>query len=159
MPCEMCGKQVEDSELFYSKIEGSIIKVCEGCKDFGIVLKRVAYRSREILEKKQSIMPKLQPEEEEMVIENYAEVIKNAREKKGIKQEDFAKMINEKDSLVHKIETGHMEPSIELARKIEKFLTIHLVEQVKMQAYEKSYGEKKTSDELTVGDIIKIKKR
>jgi putative transcription factor len=158
MPCEMCGREVVDSDLYYARIEGSIIKVCELCKGYGEVIKKVKIKQVYQDEKRVISLPKLQPEEEEMVVENYAELIKNAREKKGVKQEDFAKQINEKESLIHKIETSHMEPSIELAKKIQHFLGIRLVEEVKIQDY-KSLNPKGKADELTIGDVIKIKKR
>ena len=87
---------------------------------------------------------------------DYADKIKKKREKLGIKQVDFAKQVRERYSLISKIETGAIEPNIKLARKLEKHLKIRLVEeyQEKPKHLAKSEG-----DGVTIGDMIKIKKR
>ena len=87
---------------------------------------------------------------------DYAEKIKKKREKLGIEQKDFAKQVRERDSLISKIETGTIEPNIKLARKLERHLKIKLVEeyQEKPKLLAKSEGEG-----VTIGDMIKIKKR
>ena len=71
----------------------------------------------------------------------------------GLKQKEFAKFLAERESLIHKMESGTYTPSIELARKLERQLGISLVEQkeVKTQKLEKK------ASKFTIGDIIKIK--
>lgn len=64
------------------------------------------------------------------LIENYGEIIRNARIKMGISQEELAKQISEKLTIIKKIEQGTFKPSIELARKLEKFLKIKIIEKV-----------------------------
>ena len=76
----------------------------------------------------------------------------------GLKQEDFAKKINEKLSVVSGIESGRHKPSMELAKKIGRFLRISLVEEIEDKEEEKIAG-KGASEELTIGDLIKIRKR
>ena len=154
MQCEMCGK---DSNLLLTKVEGTILKLCGRCARYGEVMKRVVQEQIKVPESNLQFVKKGE-ENEEMIVENYAEIIKAAREKKGIKQEDFAKKINEKESLVHHLETGRMEPGMKLARKLEHFLEIKLVEDVKFQDY-RSFSENKKQGELTLGDIIKVRKR
>ncbi len=151
----MCGKE---SNLFRTNIEGTILNVCKDCSKFGKVLSPVVEES---IEKKQKpvkgkiAIEKLEPEIVETIVANYGELIKNKREKLGIKQEDFAKKINEKVSLIHKIETNQFEPSLKLARKIEKFLKIKLIEQneIKNEKLNKTETER-----LTIGDLIGMKK-
>jgi putative transcription factor len=74
----------------------------------------------------------------------------------GIKQEDAAKKLSEKVSILHNLETGRREPSIPLARKLENFYGIKLIEVSKEEKIEKS---KSNSEEITLGDVITIKKR
>ena len=97
-----------------------------------------------------------QPEEVELLVENFNDLIKNSRESQGMTQKEFAKKINEKESIVHKIETGSIKPSIQIARKLEKTLNIKLIEK-----YQEEYKstETKEPEDLTIGDLIKIKKR
>ena len=54
------------------------------------------------------------------------------------------------------METGEFTPTIEIAKKLERFLNIKLIEEYKE---EKIAQEKTSSKALTVGDLIKIKKR
>jgi putative transcription factor len=71
-------------------------------------------------------------------------------------QEDFAKKIAEKVSVVHKLEIGEIKPSLALARKLERLLGIKLIEFYE----EESKGNAKVSTEgFTIGDIVKIKKK
>jgi uncharacterized protein (TIGR00270 family) len=148
MQCDICGK---DAPLFRGRIEGTIMNVCKNCSSFGEVLAKPA------AQKPLALRPK-PVEILERVVPGFGAIIKERREFLGLKQEDFAKKINEKDSLVHKIETGAFTPSIMLARKIGHFLGISLVEDV--QEEEGPVGKKASrgESEFTLGDVLKIKK-
>ncbi len=74
----------------------------------------------------------------------------------GWTQKDLARTINEKESVIHRIETGHMSPSPKLARKLESVLNVKLLEKVESLELAHSRGR---TDELTIGDIIRIKKK
>ncbi|MEK6808584.1 MAG: multiprotein bridging factor aMBF1 [Nanoarchaeota archaeon] len=150
MNCEICGRGVAVYKL---SIEGSELFVCTDCKGFGRIIGKLKPQQKEAPKKPVSEEKKA-PEKSEMIIENYGELIKNSREKAGLSQEEFAKKINEKASLVHNIETKAFEPPIELARKIERFLKIKLLQQYQ----EENETAKPTPDKkLTVGDVIKVK--
>jgi putative transcription factor len=56
----------------------------------------------------------------------YSRLIKNARELRGLSQEELGKKINEKTSVISHLETGSMKPDDALARKLEHFLKIQL---------------------------------
>jgi putative transcription factor len=70
----------------------------------------------------------------------------------GLSHKEFAARLNEKESIIHKLETGSFEPPIELARKLEKLLRISLVQEDKD---EKVAVGKGTGGGMTIGDIIK----
>lgn len=156
MNCELCGKE---AELYLIEIEGTRLSVCYACKKFGKMIKKIAVETPKE-EKRKAKQAKIfkEPEKEiiEVIVSNYAEIIRKKREKLGLKQKDFAKIISEKESLLSKIETKEMEPSIRLARKLEKILRIKLVE-----VLEEAAGEKKEakSEELTIGDLVKVKSK
>lgn len=154
--CDICGK---DTQLFKTDVEGTLLNVCRDCTKFGKIISAVREEKKGIKVEK-TIMPdnsSLIKEEEFMlsVVPNYGEIIKKKREELGIKQEDFAKKINEKKALIHKIETNQFEPSIALARKIERFLHIKLIEQ---QELEPGKVTKTKGEHFTIGDFVKVKR-
>ncbi len=59
-------------------------------------------------------------------MEGYGRKIKEARERAGLKQAELAKRINEKQSLLRKIENEEIIPTDEVRRKIERVLDISL---------------------------------
>jgi putative transcription factor len=90
------------------------------------------------------------------IVENYAEVIREAREKAGLNHEDLGKRINEKESVLRKVETGKMIPNNLLVSKLEHTLKIKLLVPV---SEEKVSLPKEASHEFTLGDAIKIAKK
>lgn len=155
MGCDMCG--VED-QLFKTEVEGSILNVCEQCGKYGKVISRIKTEEEIKHEEKRRIRFEKEKKEEpvEMVVENYASLIKNSREKMNLKQEDLAKKINEKESLIHHIESGKTEPSIKLAKKLERFLRIKLIE---FEILDFTPEKHESSAGLTIGDLIKVKNK
>lgn len=162
MMCAMCGK---DAPLVLAEIEGTELKVCGSCSKFGKVIRRLPPEktARDIKkeQKKQepgASAPPILSEKEvvEIVVKECGAIIRAKREKMGLKQKEFAKMVNEKESLIQNIETGRFIPSLGLAKKLEKFLKVRLIEE-----YEDSgYSTQKQKDEgLTLGDLVEIKKR
>ena len=159
MNCDICGKE---ATLYKTDIEGSFLNLCQECAKMGDVMgeiKPLPTRKEIKKMKKEEAEPQFIDENREIIqviTEDYANIIQRGREKKGLKQKDFARMIAEKESLVHTIESGKHKPSMPLARKLEKALNIKLVEQ-----HEEKHGKliKTGSGPLTIGDIIKTKKR
>jgi putative transcription factor len=153
----MCGK---DTLLFKTDIEGSIMKVCKACSKYGKVISMVR---EDVPERKKTaterilIEPKKKGEMVQTIVEDYGERVKKKREHLGLKQEELAKSIAEKESVIHHIESGKHEPNIDLARKLEHFLKITLVEEYQEPLPAQS-GQKK-SGELTIGDLIRVRKK
>lgn len=150
--CDLCGKTVENLNI--ALIENVELNVCADCSKFGKIIAPVKRYSP----KEQHRMAQRAEEREEkieLLAENCAELIKKRRESMGLSQKDFASRLNEKESAIHKIETGSLEPNMPLARKLEKFLGIKLIEEHE----ERHEAVKKRKDEgFTLGDFIKIKK-
>ncbi len=139
--------------MFKAEIEGVVLTVCTKCKQFGKVVGRV--REPRPPPKKQVKEKPQEPEVIEIVVSDYANLIKQKREKLNLKQEDLAKNIAEKESLIQKVESGHFTPSINLAHKLEHFLKIKLVENYKEESLKE---ERKAKGEgFTLGDFIKKK--
>ncbi|RMD58091.1 TIGR00270 family protein, partial [Candidatus Woesearchaeota archaeon] len=98
--------------------------------------------------------PQKREEAEEIIVQKAGEIIKSARQKKGITLSDFARSMNEKESTLAKIEKGTLTPPLNLAKKIEKALNISIIESY---TPEKAHGKTK-SQTMTIGDLINIKK-
>jgi putative transcription factor len=161
MQCEMCGSETE--VLLKTDIEGSVLNVCRNCAAFGKVMGEVRtapkQRKSEKRHTQEREMPAAIHDEQEpilVIVPGFSQKIKEAREKRGLDQAKFAKQINEKDSLIHKLETGTIEPSIKLAHKIEQFLGITLVQEYKD---EKIASTSDSAKQVTIGDMIRLRKR
>jgi len=141
MQCELCGKI---DKTFPVLIEGVELNVCSMCAKHGKILKKPV-----IAKKKEKIVAE---EQEEEIVKNYAELIKKKREEMNLTQEEFAKKLNERLSVMQNIENGSLKPSIEMARKFERVLGLKLIEQIKTQKI--SFG-KMSSEKLTIGDILR----
>ena len=147
MGCELCGSE---SEMFKAIVEGSEMNVCQNCSKFGKIINKPKQNFNlkpKTIKKKQD-----KPETIFLIVDNYAQLIKTAREKMKLKQEEVAKKIAEKESLIHSIESGKHEPNINLARKLERFYNIKLIEEHKEE--NQNIGKSNASG-LTIGDLIK----
>ncbi len=153
--CDLCGKV--DEKLFRTLIENVELNVCSDCSKFGKVIASVHRPGPKEQHMKfvQQINPQEKEERIELFVENYADLIKKKRESMGLSQKDFALKINEKESTIHKIETGIFHPNIALAKRLEKFLGIKLIEE-HQETHEKS--KKSKGEGFTIGDFIKLDK-
>ena len=153
--CEMCGKY---ASLVKVKIEGAELDVCDDCARFGTIISRPKpILTKNIPQGRTPVMLPKRKENLEIITSDYAQKIKNAREKLELTQEEFSKKLNERESIMQKIESGHFKPSIEQARKLEKELHINLIEnfedgEVPVAAHEKR------DEGFTLGDFVKKKK-
>lgn len=95
------------------------------------------------------------------IVADYAEVIKQAREDAGLSVEDLGMKINEKASVLRKIELGKITPNNQLIARLEHTLKITLlvvVNEEKDEAEQRS-APKAANRELTLGDLIEFKKK
>lgn len=135
MGCDLCGYS---GELIKAKVEGTILNVCSKCSSYGKVLSTntVNIQKNEVVE--------------EVVVINIGNIVRLWREDKGLTQEEVALKLNEKESLVRKIESGFM-PSLDIAKKLQKLVGVKLVEFEKFEALKKS----DTVSGMTIGDLLK----
>jgi len=145
--CEMCGNE---SPLVKTVIEGVELSVCKNCSGFGKIVRKRTF----IPSKKKFFREEKEDEDIDVLKEDYPSIIREKREQMGLKQKEMAMFLAERESVIHKIEAGNYKPSIKLARKIEKYLNIKLIEK---QHIEKQ-DLKVNKQILTIGDMIKIKK-
>jgi len=165
MSCELCGKATD--KVTNVKVEGTILKVCADCAKFGDNVKaggkdapnRIVIQSRLENRERRMKTKDVYTQEEQQVEEladDYGERIRKGREAKGWKQEDLAHQMNERLSLVQKVERHDIKPDDALAKKIEKTLGIVLIEKVPLVKTEKQAVANRG---LTLEDFIKTSKK
>ncbi|MBW3019638.1 multiprotein-bridging factor 1 family protein [Candidatus Woesearchaeota archaeon] len=143
MPCDLCGK---DTQLCRAIVEGTELNVCASCAKMGKLMSRPQSRFAK------RTMPAT--ETIEILISGFGKKIRDARERKGLTQKEFAAMLNEKESIIQKIENETFKPTIEKAKRFEKILGIKLIGEEEATPVKMA---KDKSGPLTIGDLIKVK--
>jgi putative transcription factor len=161
--CEVCGHKIHGGPI-RALIEGAKLTVCSECSKLGkIIYGEIAPKQETarkpfapILAKKQA--PRATVDTTLEIVEGYDSKIRQAREKLGISHEELGKKINEKASVLRKIETGKMTPNNQLVSKLEHTLKIKLLVPV---AEEKTTQQipKAQNRELTLGDLMQLDKK
>ncbi|WP_456487893.1 multiprotein bridging factor aMBF1 [Candidatus Alkanophaga liquidiphilum] len=125
--CEICGADVPHTYLV--EVGTSKLRVCKACAKYGVAVpERASSKAKPVVKKK---IYKLMDEEFSIeIVPDFGMRVKDAREKLGLKQEELAKRINEKVSLLRKIERGEIVPDDRVRQKLERILNISLVERV-----------------------------
>ena len=163
MECEICGKPVPDNNPIRAKIEGSVMVVCKECSRLGKIQKappkpkfvKQNKTKRPASTRNRSYSRREEPTEE--LIEDFSMEVRKARERKDWSREDLGKKINERVSVINRIETGKMTPDTKLTQKLEKALNIKLVE--KVDSVDLNQFVSSSSGERTLGNIMKIKRK
>lgn len=149
--CEMCG--TERPRLKPVSVEGTRLMVCENCSRFGIALgpSKTPGPVRPASKPRRTAQRSASPREEYDLASDVQQRIRKARESKGWKREELAKKINEKLSIIEKLEKGSIRPDDRLVSKLEKVLNVRLRERIEeAQPTKKGKGRP-----LTLGDLMK----
>jgi putative transcription factor len=94
-------------------------------------------------------------DEMDELAQDYDERIRAARESAGLSQADLAKQLNEKASLIRKLEHGNTLPSDDVQRKLERALNIDLSAGGSTDDTEWESGS--ATGEYTLGDVVERK--
>jgi putative transcription factor len=166
----VCGRKIREAPKRVV-IEGAKLTVCVECSKHGkstweepvktsVIPQRQTTSAQgapipgPIKIRKRVVITRVDTSQE--IVEDYADVIREAREKMGMSHEDLGKKISEKESVLKKVETGKITPNDQLISKLEHTLKIKLLVPV---AEEKVPLPKTASREFTLGDAIKIGKK
>jgi putative transcription factor len=150
MRCEVCGKPIRGEPL-YRVIEGARMMVCHECARFGREWRPPPPRPRrrrrvDLLE----AVERLQP------IEGYGELIRRARERLNLTQEELGMRLGEKASVIRKLERGELVPDRRLAEKLRRVLRIEVLAP---EAPTPTVVGLVKPSEVTIGDLIKVRKK
>ncbi|WP_181693156.1 multiprotein bridging factor aMBF1 [Natronomonas sp. LN261] len=170
--CEMCGTETGSPKTV--KIEGAELDVCDECADFGTEVRTEetsststkystssssgsgsSSSSRGSSENSGGGSRRDMFDEMDEVVQDYDDRIRTARESEGITQEELADRLNEKASLIRKLERGDVLPSDSIQRKLERSLEINLSMGGSGDDAEWSGGS--STGGTTLGDVVKRK--
>ena len=157
MRCEVCGKPIFKTPVVV-EIEGTKMRTCATCSKFGTVViqpgKQTGQRPPVLRFKKRTAPREIVVPEPK---EDYNVIIKSAREKRGLTREELGKKINEKISVITRLESKKMRPDIKLAKKLERALKIKILDDQK--ADDTIDAPHTITNGMTIGDMIKTKKK
>jgi putative transcription factor len=91
----------------------------------------------------------------EELAQDFDDRIRQARESAGLSQDDLAQDLNEKASLIRKLEQGEMLPTDEIQRKLEHSLDIDL--SAGGSTDETEWQSDSSTGEYTLGDVVERK--
>lgn len=147
--CEMCG--TEQDRLRPVSVEGSRLMLCDRCARFGEEIRPPKARSPSLPGTPQRTPTQRVRETEYDLAPDFPLRLRRAREAMGWKREELARKINEKLSVLEKLEKGRMRPPDALVSKLERTLQVRLRERI-----EEGEGPQHTeSTPLTLGDLIR----
>ncbi len=164
MLCEMCGQSVPRGKRV--SIEGTVLMVCDRCARFGQEVAAPAGSppprgpgvdpniAARLEARRRRLTPKDIYEQvgEEDVLPSFGELIRRAREAKGWKREDLGRAVNERVSIIEKLEKEEMRPNDVLVPRLERALGIRLRGKVQPTPVRRSEG----SRPLTLGDLVRF---
>jgi putative transcription factor len=138
--CEICGSDKAERK---TKIDKAILTVCDKCVSFGEEIRPPQMKIKKAISKLE--------ETEEILKSNFSEMIRLSREKMRLRQDELAKKLNEKSSVIKRVEEG-WDSSPSLISKLEKFFNIKLTE----SPGESKLETKRKKEKLTIGDVVEI---
>lgn len=173
--CEMCG--AEQSSLTTTKVEGAKLELCDECTEFGTEVQTESSSSGSSKYSTSSSSSgasggssgatttgstggsssqrrKDMFDDMDEIAGDYDDRIRDAREGEGLTQEELANDLNEKASLIRKLERGDVLPSDEVRRKLESTFGISLTEGADVEDTEWSGS---SSGSMTLGDVVERK--
>ncbi|MEM0083381.1 MAG: helix-turn-helix domain-containing protein [Nitrososphaerota archaeon] len=92
-------------------------------------------------------------------IEGYGEIIRKAREKLGMTREELGALIQDKASVIKKIENEELKPTIEQAKKLEKTLKVKILVEVSEEVEELFKPPKTKPTGVTLGDLMRSQEK
>jgi len=152
--CEMCGRT---GELSRTIVEGVELSVCSYCGKHGKRLQTPQQSYSTTTGSPTSSSRNIKPETEWKVIDDFSKLLRTARERSELSQEDFAAFLQERESVVSKWESGTVKPSLETAQKLQKILGLTLIVLDEVVGGEIVSSQK--SAEFTLGDFVKVRQR
>ncbi|WP_174447799.1 multiprotein bridging factor aMBF1 [Conexivisphaera calida] len=129
--CEVCGRPIY-GKPYLVMIEGVVMRVCDECARLGTPYNPQPQANvGSTLSQRPVPHPRERPREEDLeelvVAPDYNKLVKDARERMGLTQEELAAKVGVKTSVISKVESGRFRPDIPTARRLEGVLKIKIL--------------------------------
>ena len=122
--CEVCGSPVEGPPSLVT-IDGAVLSVCRRCAGRGKPFVPPPPPPRPFVPGGRHAQSFREPAFE--VDPGCGGVVKQAREKRGLTQEQLGRAINVKASVISHVESGKMKPDLALAKTLGRYLKVELL--------------------------------
>jgi putative transcription factor len=134
MSCSKRGKPIESGSSFRTSHEKNTRIIGKPASQYSPSSSSTTTKQRPFSTTRIKPMPRNKPPPlkkinltDEMILDpEFPKVIRDARNKKGITHDQLGQKINEKVTLLKKVETGTIKPDEILSKKLENFLGIKL---------------------------------
>jgi putative transcription factor len=159
--CEICGRECKSIREI--SLEGACLQACNRCAQLGEPVQRpkkpnLQTRSmakpRSSSNRYRSARPSFQ-RRELVPVEDFTKLIRKAREQRKWSQKEVANKLHERTSVITKVESGKMAPTISLARKLERLYKLTLLE----EAESIDLSPAPSLSTTTLGDVVQIKRK
>lgn len=169
--CEMCGQNKET--LTETKVSQALLNVCDSCSSLGTDVEQpetddsqpTADSEKTTQQSEtngtQSSMSNNTPKKTQQRFDDsaaplapgYGKLLETARNKRDLTIKELADELNEKASLLRKLESEEKQPTAALQEKLENYLSVSLSE--KNEGSQESY-ENKDGIHTTIGDKLDL---
>jgi putative transcription factor len=169
LDCDICGRSIS-AQAYKVEVEGAKMLVCGHCQNLGKPYKEEPKTVcmppqipliQDPIKRGISFIPtrkrtaELPKEMDQLdVADDFAERVRRYRSKLGLSQEELAKRVKEKLSVIQKVETGKISPNSRLCRALEHELKVKLlIPHAEIEDVPKGIAP----TEVTLGDIVRVK--
>jgi putative transcription factor len=157
MQCELCGKDILGKPK-HVIVEGVALETCAACRSLGTEIRHPGIFTES--QKKTAARPRSRYRDIYRQIEGevdpeFDEIVRRARQRAGLTQEELAAKIMERALIIKKIERKELTPDDKLRKKLEKALDVSLLIDIGREKSQRG----KSSGNLTLGDVAVVRRR
>lgn len=142
--CDICGRKTDT--IYVVEVEGAVMNLCAGCARGKTPIRVIKSQQ----ERQPTAIRRQSQEQEFEIVQDYGRRIRNARMAVGIPTKVLAERINEKESVLVRIENQKLLPDDRMIKKLERELNVRLTQEVKAEKSAPAHGP---NEPLTLGDL------
>lgn len=125
--CELCGRPAAEKKMVI--VDGTVFNVCYACSKHGkpyIPSSAASTKGKARKPTRPQARDRISMSDPTVLVQDFARRVREARMEKGLTHEQLGLRMNEKATILRKIETGALKPDVLFANKLERFLGVKL---------------------------------